>query len=65
MLKAFWTDAYRFNSQVDYETVIDLLGTVNYQVVLEAADAIVDKNIARTMSLVDNILNSGKELTFS
>lgn len=53
-----------FNSQVDYETVIDLLGTVNYQVVLEAADAIVDKNIARTMSLVDNILNSGKELTF-
>ena len=49
---------------VDYETVINLLGTVNYQVVLEAADAIVDKDMARTMSLVDNILNSGKELTF-
>jgi DNA polymerase-3 subunit gamma/tau len=53
-----------FNSQVDYDTVINLLGTVNYQVVLEAADAIVDNNIVRTMSLVDNILNSGKELTF-
>lgn len=49
---------------VDYETVVNLLGTVNYQVVLEAADAIVDKNIERTMNLVDNILNSGKELTF-
>jgi DNA polymerase-3 subunit gamma/tau len=54
-----------FNEDVvDYETVINLLGTVNYQVILEAADAIVDKNIERTMNLVDNILNSGKELTF-
>lgn len=53
-----------FNDEVNYETVINLLGTVNYQVVLEAAHAIVDKNIQRTMSLVDNILSSGKELTF-
>ncbi len=53
-----------FNSQVDYDTVINLLGTVNYQVVLEAVEAIVDKNIVKAMSLVDNILNSGKELTF-
>lgn len=54
-----------FNEDVvDYETVINLLGTVNYQVVLEAADAIVDKSIERTMNLIDNILNSGKELTF-
>lgn len=53
-----------FNDQVDYETVINLLGTVNYQVILEAADAIVDKSIERIMSLVDNILSSGKELTF-
>ncbi len=52
------------NDVVDYETVINLLGTVNYQVVLEAACAIVDKNIEKTMNLVDNILNSGKELTF-
>ncbi|HAS91432.1 MAG TPA: DNA polymerase III subunit gamma/tau [Clostridiales bacterium] len=53
-----------FNSQVDYDTVINLLGTVNYQVILEAVEAIADKNIVKTMSLVDNILNSGKELTF-
>lgn len=49
---------------VDYETVISLLGTVNYQVVLEAAGAIVDKDIEKTMNLVDSILNSGKELSF-
>ena len=48
---------------VDYETVINLLGTVNYQVVLEAAGAIVDKDIEKTMNLVDSILNSGKELS--
>ena len=53
-----------FNTRVDYETVINLLGTVNYQVVLDAADAIVDKNIEKTMILVDDILSSGKELTF-
>ncbi|HNZ82928.1 MAG TPA: DNA polymerase III subunit gamma/tau [Sedimentibacter sp.] len=53
-----------FNTRVDYETVINLLGTVNYQAVLKAADAIVDKNIEKTMILVDDILSSGKELTF-
>ncbi len=53
-----------FNTRVDYETVIDLLGTVNYQTVLKAADAIVEKNIEKTMILVDDILSSGKELTF-
>ena len=53
-----------FNTSVDYETVVNLLGTVNYQTVLKAADAIVDKNIEKTMKLVDDILSSGKELTF-
>ena len=53
-----------FNTRVDYETVINLLGTVNYQTVLKAADAIVEKNIEKTMILVDDILSSGKELAF-
>ena len=50
--------------KIDYETVINLLGTVNYQVIIEVASAIVEKNIERTMVLVDDILNGGKELTF-
>ncbi len=49
---------------VNYETVVNLLGTVNYQVITEAANLIIDKNIEKTMTLVDDILNSGKELTY-
>lgn len=53
-----------FNDEVDYETVINLLGTVNYQVILDTARAIVSKSIEKTMNLVDSTLNSGKELSF-
>lgn len=49
---------------VDYETVINLLGTVNYQVVMKAANSIMEKSIEKTMVLVDDILNSGKEITY-
>ncbi len=51
------------DDMVDYETVINLLGTVNYQVVMEVANAIMEKSIAKAMVLVDDILNSGKEIT--
>lgn len=54
-----------FNEEIiDYETVINLLGTVNYQVVLKAVEHIIDKDIKSTMLLVDDILNSGKEISF-
>lgn len=49
--------------KIDYETVINLLGTVNYQVVLEAAGHIINRDIKNTMILVDDILNKGKEIT--
>ncbi len=53
-----------FNDErVDYETVINLLGTVNYQVILEAANHIINRDIKKTMILVDDILNEGKEIT--
>jgi len=53
-----------FNDErVDYETVINLLGTVNYQVILEAANNIINRDIKKTMILVDDILNEGKEIT--
>lgn len=50
--------------KIDYETVINLLGTVNYQVIMEAASAVIERDIEKTMILVDDILNSGKELSF-
>jgi len=49
---------------IDYETVINLLGTVNYQVIMKAANAIMEKSIEKTMGIVDDILYSGKEITF-
>lgn len=51
------------DDKIDYETVINLLGTVNYQVVLKAANFMIDKDIKGTMLLVDDILNMGKEIT--
>jgi DNA polymerase-3 subunit gamma/tau len=50
--------------KIAYDTVIDLLGTVNYEVIVEAVNSIINKNIESTMTIVDDILNSGKELAF-
>lgn len=50
--------------KIDYETVINLLGTVNYQVIMDASRSLIDRDIEKTMVLVDDILNSGKELSF-
>ncbi len=50
-------------NKIDYETVINLLGAVNYQSVLEAAGHIIDRDIKSTMLLIYDILNMGKEIT--
>lgn len=50
--------------KITYETVVNLLGTVNYEVIIEVANFIINKNIEETMAAIDDILNSGKELTF-
>src|SRR5690606_3506999 len=42
------------DDKIDYETVINLLGTVNYQVVLEAVNHIINKDIKNAMVLVDD-----------
>jgi DNA polymerase III subunit gamma/tau len=52
------------NDKIDYETVINLLGTVNYQTIMEVASSLLEKNIEKTMVLVDDILDKGKELSF-
>ncbi len=50
--------------KIDYETVINLLGTVNYQTIMKVASSLLEKNIENTMILVDDILDKGKELSF-
>jgi len=50
--------------KIDYEIVIDLLGTVNYQTIMEVASSLLEKDIEKTITLVDDILDKGKELSF-
>jgi len=52
------------DDKINYETVINLLGTVNYQTIMEVASSLLEKNIEKTMILVDNVLDQGKELTY-
>lgn len=49
--------------KIDYDTVVNLLGTVNYQSVLKAANLIINRDVKNTMVLIDDILNMGKEIT--
>ena len=49
--------------KIDYEMVLTLLGTVNYQTIINTTDAIIDKDIENVMIIIDDILNQGKELT--
>lgn len=49
--------------KIDYEMVLNLLGTVNYETIIKTAEAIVDKNIENVMNIIDDVLNQGKELT--
>jgi DNA polymerase-3 subunit gamma/tau len=51
------------DDRIDYDTVINLLGTVNYQSVLKVANLLIDRDIKNTMMLVDEILNMGKEIS--
>lgn len=51
-------------SKIDYETVINLLGTVNYEITVQMVNSIIKKDIQKAMSILDEILNSGKELIF-
>lgn len=51
------------DDKIDYDTVVNLLGTVNYQSVLKAANLIINRDVKNTMVLIDDILNMGKEIT--
>lgn len=48
--------------EITYETVLSLLGSVNYETIINISDAIIEKNMKEVLTYVDNILNQGKEL---
>jgi len=51
-------------NKIDYDTVINLLGTVNYEVIMEVAESIVESNTIKTIELINDILNNGKDLIY-
>lgn len=51
------------HEKIEYQMVLDLLGTVNYETIMTVALAILDKDIGKVMSLISDVLNQGKELS--
>ncbi len=48
---------------ITYEGVLELLGTVNYQIVLKFTEGLINKNIGDSLWMLDQILSEGKEIT--
>lgn len=52
-----------FNQEaIDYDTVINLLGTVNFETVVKIADSLIQKDITKALSYTDEVLSNGKDL---
>ncbi len=50
------------NSKVDYDELINMLGLVTNDNLLKLTDALIDKNVERSMRAVDDIVISGKDI---
>ncbi|MDW7669172.1 MAG: DNA polymerase III subunit gamma/tau, partial [Bacillota bacterium] len=48
---------------ITYESVLDLLGTVNYSLIIDFAENIINKDVTAMMFQLDDILGEGKEIT--
>ncbi len=48
---------------ITYESVLDLLGTVNYSRIIDFAENIINKNVTAMIFQLDDILGEGKEIT--
>src|SRR6056297_258192 len=48
---------------ITYESVLDLLGTVNYSLIIEFTEKIINKDVTAMMFQLDHILGEGKEIT--
>jgi DNA polymerase-3 subunit gamma/tau len=50
------------NGKVDYDEVINMLGLVTNEHLFNLTDAIIDKNVEKSMKIVDDIVFSGKDI---
>jgi DNA polymerase-3 subunit gamma/tau len=51
------------DEKITYESVLDLLGTVNYSVIIDFTENIISKDVSNMMFHLDDILGEGKEIT--
>lgn len=52
------------NGKVDYNMVVSMLGLVTNESLFKLTDAVLDKNIENSMKIVDDIVYSGKDLSY-
>lgn len=50
------------DEKITYKSVIDLLGTVNYQTLINFTEKIINSNVTEMIVGLDNILDEGKEI---
>jgi len=48
---------------ITYDSVLDLLGTVNYSLIIDFSEKIINKDVTGMMFQLDDILGEGKEIT--
>lgn len=51
------------NNVVDYDELISMLGLVNDEYLFDLADAMVSKNIEKSMTVIEDVVLSGKDLS--
>ncbi|SHI58535.1 DNA polymerase-3 subunit gamma/tau [Dethiosulfatibacter aminovorans DSM 17477] len=49
--------------KITYEDVVTLLGTVNYNTIIRFTDILIEKDIKELLTVLDEILSQGKEIT--
>lgn len=49
--------------RITYEDVVTLLGTVNYNTIIRFTDILIEKDIRELLTVLDEILSQGKEIT--
>ncbi|MBP2034070.1 DNA polymerase-3 subunit gamma/tau [Clostridium algifaecis] len=50
------------DGKIEYESVVDMLGLVTNDNLFKLTDAIIDKNVEKSMKVIDDIVLSGKDI---
>lgn len=50
------------DGKITYEYILSILGTVNYDIIFEVTDAVINGNLDKTLELVEKIIRNGKDV---